>query len=105
MGDGMNKTEHLAKKQLEKLFDFIQQPCPTTRWGQKDMFNRWDFICMSKDGDGAIGLFVQVSSVPMYDRGKAYRLKLEEFPCPLGFKKQYWWYKKDKKIFVVKNII
>lgn len=98
--DAMNKTERRTYDQLKRLYDYVQGPLPRTKWGQKDLFNCWDFMAIDKDG----GLFVQVSETQLYNRGKDYKKKLEAFPKPKGFRKQYWFWDKKDKEFRVKEL-
>ena len=89
----MNVTERRAYDQLKRLYTHVQGPLPRTKWGAKDLWNRWDFCCVS---DEQIA-FIQVSSVALYNRGREYKARLQDFATPPGSIKEYWWEKQDPK--------
>lgn len=94
----MNKTEKICYKYLIDNGYVVQKPCPTTRWGQKDMFNLFDFIAIAPDG---YTRNIQVSVQYKASRDAEWKHRFNNFPLSVVSSKEFWRYNKDKKLIRV----
>lgn len=82
-------VELKAKKKLESE-GYLVEKAVRSKWQRKDFYNAWDLIAIHPDGTIR---FIQVSSQPLYDRGRPYQNKLLAFPAHPKWTREYWWYK------------
>lgn len=102
----LNRGDYLmakAAKELEQL-GYKVEKAKKIRWQQQDFFGCWDIIAVflndaeNKTGEFLKPLrFIQVSSKPLYDRGREYNSKLKNFPSHQIWSKEYWWWNKHRE--------
>jgi hypothetical protein len=77
-------AQKLAAELLRKQGYLVETPI-RTKWHREDFFSAWDIIAVKKNKLR----FIQVSTLPLYDRGVAYKKKLKDFPVG-NWTKEYW---------------
>lgn len=86
-----DKAQKLAAEMLRKQGYLLETPV-RSKWHREDFFNAWDIIAIKKNELR----FIQVSTLPLYDRGVAYKKKLKAFPTG-NWTKEYWQMKEAKE--------
>lgn len=94
-----NDSEKKAQDELEAK-GYRVEKVKRTKWQRQDFFGCWDLIAVNGDKVR----FIQISRKPLYDRGRAYKRMLKEFPCPTNCSKEYWYHTLPEDYFKVKYI-